>query len=233
MEEGRSEALSPASMKPDETCQAVAFLKRNPLKFISVHNIAIKMWSFDPLGKKLHCVDCQMGHVKRFYTTMAIDHSDTFVYCGTRTGDIVEVLIDKASYRRAGPLNRIFQGGIQQIICSGTRELLISAGDGSIARIDKKEMKVLQETKLGGSVNNLVDAFEKIYATSSKSIIYSLDKDDITSYHEHLVSTHSTLVRQIVFPKNFSSVFASCAAGDIRIWNVSSLKELLRIELSP
>jgi len=58
MEEGRSEAVSPASMKPDETCQGVSFLNRNPHKFVSVHNIAIKVWTFDPNTKKLACVDC-------------------------------------------------------------------------------------------------------------------------------------------------------------------------------
>jgi hypothetical protein len=32
--------------------------------------------------------------------------------------------------------------------------------------------------------------------------------------------------------RGFSEVFASCADGEIRIWNIENLRELLRIELA-
>ena len=87
-------------------------MNRNPHKFITVHNNAIKLWTFDANKHKFLVTDCQMGHVKRFINCFTIDQSDTFAYCGTRTGDVLEIYIDKAVFKRVGPLNRIFTGGI-------------------------------------------------------------------------------------------------------------------------
>ena len=83
-----------------------------------------------------------MGHIKRYITCVAIDHNDTFAYCGTRTGDLLEISIDKAAFNRVGPLHRLFLGGISQILASSGADLTIGAGDGTIARVGKKTMKV-------------------------------------------------------------------------------------------
>lgn len=47
MDEGRSECQMPASSKGKEVCQDVKFLNRDPTRFVSVHDEAIKVWSFD------------------------------------------------------------------------------------------------------------------------------------------------------------------------------------------
>lgn len=57
-------------------------------------------------------MDCQLAHNKRFINCVTIDPTDTYAYCGTRTGDILEVFIDSASYKRTGPVHKIFKGGI-------------------------------------------------------------------------------------------------------------------------
>jgi cilia- and flagella-associated protein 52 len=75
---------------------------------------------------------------------VGIDITDTFAYCGTRTGDLLEIYIEKATFRKLGPINRIFNGGIQTMICSFPKSLIIGAGDGTIAKIDKKSMKIEQ-----------------------------------------------------------------------------------------
>jgi len=86
-------------------------------------------------------------------------------------------------------------------VCAGTRELIVSAGDGSVARVDRKEMKIIQETKLGGGVLSLGVGVDRVFAIGSNSIVYGVDRDDIGAYHEHILSTHNSLIRQIVFPK--------------------------------
>jgi hypothetical protein len=55
---------------------------------------------------------------------------------------LLEIYIEKATFKRVGPLNRIFTGGIQSILATSSPELLVGAGDGTIARINKKTMKV-------------------------------------------------------------------------------------------
>jgi len=144
MAEGVSECVSPASQLPSETCQDIRCFNRTDSKFITVHNNAVKVWEFLGKGKKMRSVDCSMGHIKRYINCVSVDPSDTYGYCGTRTGDILEILLDKATFKRVGPLNRIFTGGIHQVLSFMHRELVVAAGDGSIAKIDKKEMKITE-----------------------------------------------------------------------------------------
>jgi hypothetical protein len=99
-----------------------------------------------------------MGHVKRFLTCLRIDPSDTYLYCGTRTGDLLEIMIDKAIFKRVGPLNRIFSGGISQILIgpgAAGGDLVVGAGDGSVAKINRKSMKIEEECKVAGGVCQL------------------------------------------------------------------------------
>lgn len=85
-----------------------------------------------------------MGHIKRFIYCVSIDATDTYAYCGTRTGDILEIFIDKGNYKWLGPLNWIFIGGIQAIRSTMRNYIYIGAGDGSIAKVSKKEMKIIE-----------------------------------------------------------------------------------------
>lgn len=112
MDEGRSETTMPASTKAKEICNDVKFLNRDPSRFVSVHDEAIKVWQFDPRGKKCFSTDCAMGHVKRYFNCVTVDPTDSYAYCGTRTGDVIEMLIDKAAFKRIGPINRVFKGGV-------------------------------------------------------------------------------------------------------------------------
>jgi hypothetical protein len=53
-----------------------------------------------------------LGQIKRKFTCIVIDHSDTFAYLGTQTGDIIEVNLEMALFKRIGPCKRLFSLGI-------------------------------------------------------------------------------------------------------------------------
>lgn len=53
-----------------------------------------------------------MGSIKRIFKCVVIDPSDTFAYVGTQTGDIIEISLDKALFKRIGPVKRLFSLGI-------------------------------------------------------------------------------------------------------------------------
>ena len=112
MNEGRSEANSPASSQLQQECQDVKFFNTVGNRFITGHNNAIKFWTMDRATSKLTFMDCQLAQNKRFINCITIDPTDTYCYCGTRTGDILEIFIDTASYKRTGPVHKIFRGGI-------------------------------------------------------------------------------------------------------------------------
>ena len=77
-----------------------------------MHNNAIKLWTLDKAKAKLTALDCALSQHKRFINCVTLDQNDQFIYCGTRTGDILEIIVESASYRRAGPVQKIFHGGI-------------------------------------------------------------------------------------------------------------------------
>ena len=125
------------------------------------------------MGHRFHTFDCQLGHIKRFITCLAIDAQDTFLYAGSRTGDILEVFIEGARYKRTGPVKKIFKGGVYQINTYFSK-LFVSCADGTIAKIDKQSMIFEEEAQLeGGPITSITNSQEKIYAlTSSGNLHY-------------------------------------------------------------
>ncbi len=49
--------------------------------------------------------------------------------------------------------------------------------------------------------------------------------------HELRHSAHSSAVHDVVFPHGCSDLIASCSYEEVRVWDVRSRKELLRIRL--
>jgi hypothetical protein len=62
--------------------------------------------------KKLKYSDCPLGHIRRHINCVSIDNIDEFAYCGTRSGDLLEVSLSKGIYNRSGPIDKKFNGGI-------------------------------------------------------------------------------------------------------------------------
>lgn len=49
-----------------------------------------------------------MGHIKRIFTCCIIDPTDSFAYLGTKTGDMVEIALERALFKRIGPTKKLF-----------------------------------------------------------------------------------------------------------------------------
>jgi hypothetical protein len=49
-----------------------------------------------------------MGQIKRIFQCVVIDPTDSFAYLGTKTGDIVEISLERALFKRFGPIKRLF-----------------------------------------------------------------------------------------------------------------------------
>ena len=45
-------------------------------------------------------MDVNFGNLKRNFTCVAIDQNDEYAYCGTTTGDVLEINIERAIYKR-------------------------------------------------------------------------------------------------------------------------------------
>lgn len=48
------------------------------------------------------------GNYKRVFTCIIVDNRDEYAYLGTKTGDILEISIEKAIFKRVGPVGSLF-----------------------------------------------------------------------------------------------------------------------------
>jgi len=57
------------------------------------------------------------------------------VYCGTKTGDVLEVSIERAIFKRLGPYNKLFSLGVTAIGILPNGDVIVGAGDGSLSKL--------------------------------------------------------------------------------------------------
>jgi hypothetical protein len=56
---------------------------------IAVTQNGIQILTIDKIYKKIQSLSTNFGNVKRQFTCASIDHQDEFVYCGTKSGDVL------------------------------------------------------------------------------------------------------------------------------------------------
>ena len=115
-----------------------------------------------------------MGHVKRFIACVSVDPQDDFAYCGTRSGDILEVSLSKGIYSRSGPVDRKFVGTINQII-SSFKSLYVGTSEGKFAKVDKKSFIINGEAEFPHcSITGLAASKSKVYAITNRGNVRSV-----------------------------------------------------------
>ena len=130
--------------------------------------------------------------------------------------------MEKAVFKRTGPLHRIFQGGVCQINTKFDGYLLLGTNDGSVAKIDKTTMKVVDEVILCDSGVKAVASSEmKIYGLTGKGVLYSSIAEDPLNTMTVFMSSQCQNISEIIFPRGFSEVFATRSSDEISIWNVT------------
>lgn len=101
---GHSETVHAASDQLYQEATDLTFFNKDSSQFVTTHNSAIKFWRFDSQKKRLSHFDCPLGHIKRFINCVAIDPQDQFLYCGTRHGDILKIIVSTGRYHSCGPV---------------------------------------------------------------------------------------------------------------------------------
>ena len=85
-----------------------------------------------------------------------IDPTDSYAYIGTKTGDIVEISLTHNLFKRIGPTKKLFSQGVNTIQLLSNSDLLLGAGDGTIAKVGSAELKIKELLRLNeGSVIEL------------------------------------------------------------------------------
>ena len=98
------------------------------------------------MNKKIVSLDINFGNAKRVFTSAVIDQNDQYAYIGTKTGDFYEVALDKAIFKRVGPIKKLFSLGITSIKQLPDGDLIVGAGDGSLGRVSIDSMQVVAKS---------------------------------------------------------------------------------------
>jgi WD40 repeat protein len=91
-------AICGAPAGPDAALSVKWFHGRSD-RFVSAGTFHVRVWQVDFSLPKLHSIDVKMGTVRRVATCMSITDNDEFAYCGTETGDILKIKIDRDEIR--------------------------------------------------------------------------------------------------------------------------------------
>jgi WD40 repeat protein len=173
-------------------------------------------------------------------TTLAIvtDDADEFMYCGTESGDILEVSLGPKLFRKSGPSKKEkkFSRGVRCMVKTlDGKHLIVGAGDGSVALVDHKNtknpFKIVRNLQLDGDITSLAlnAAGDHFFVGTSQCNMYLVHVD---TFEFELRSTcHYAPINGVAFPRGYSELFATCSKNDIRVWHATTRNELLRIQV--
>ncbi|CAE8657297.1 unnamed protein product, partial [Polarella glacialis] len=232
VERGQAICGTPAAT---DTAHCVRFFNNTEFSLVTGGNYHIVVWSFDLANKKLRATQANLGQSKRITTNIVVDDNDAFAYCGTTTGDLLQVELTRALFKQACPKGaasgKNFSRGVTSSIQLPCGDILLGTGDGTVARVCHQSMRLKNQCQVLGSVTSLALTADgtHFFCGTALSNIYWIDVDSLTA--ELRNTCHHERINQVAFPAGYSEVFATCSISDIRVWNATTRQELLRIQV--
>ena len=108
------------------------------MKFITGHNDGVKFQMLDSQTGRFQSYNCKLGNLSKvFVTCVHIDRYDEFLYAGTRSGEVLEIILKTGRFTRNGPVGKIFKGGVTQIN-SFFSNIYVGCQNGNVSKMDKK-----------------------------------------------------------------------------------------------
>ena len=104
-------------------------------------------------------------------------------YACTKTGDILEINLDKAIFTRVGPVKKLFSFGFTCIALRLVGDILVGCGDGTIAKICNKTMQIKNQIKVLGEGTSLTLTADGTYFFAGTNLcnIYWFDTEHLNS----------------------------------------------------
>ncbi|EGF78625.1 hypothetical protein BATDEDRAFT_26475 [Batrachochytrium dendrobatidis JAM81] len=225
---------SPASTDSSGITLALAYLQNDDFSFVTGGVGTLRVWELNVSQRKIRATNCQTGQIKRVVKCIDIDQNDEFMYCGTTTGDLMQVNLRTKLFKHSGPPKEkeLFSMGIlSAALTPKGDEVIVGCGDGVIAKLSLPKLSIVKKTKINGSVTSITfDDEKQFFAGTAYSNIYTVMLDE---FSPTLKSTcHYASINDICFPTESSDVFATASDTDIRIWNAHTSTELLRIAVA-
>ena len=237
---------APAGMDSGLCCK---WLNSRNDRLVTGGNYHVRVWQVDFDLPRLHPMDAKLGSVRRIVQSVAIEPEDHYAYCGTSTGDVIKIKIDRDELRSfndpdtvtptmAGCTKDRFSKGVRALVCvvnptTGNVNVLVGAGDGRLAYINPQLNTVggLKSQLMGGitSISQLPGSGDKFILGTDQCNRYEITRD--LAEADMKASCHFGAVNDVSFPEGCSELIVSASMGDVRVWNVAVKQELLRIQV--
>ncbi|KAI8850812.1 quinon protein alcohol dehydrogenase-like superfamily [Chytridium lagenaria] len=114
LEKGAAICGSPASKDSSGVTLSLAYLNKDD--------------NLNAVQRKVRATDCQTGQIKRIVKCITVDSDDEFMYCGTTTGDLLQVNLRTKLFKHSGPPKEkdLFSMGILSVALSPSNDMVIA-----------------------------------------------------------------------------------------------------------
>eukprot|EP00161_Ancyromonas_sigmoides_P001659 TRINITY_DN11424_c0_g1_i1.p2 TRINITY_DN11424_c0_g1~~TRINITY_DN11424_c0_g1_i1.p2 ORF type:complete len:620 (-),score=305.20 TRINITY_DN11424_c0_g1_i1:159-2018(-) len=220
------------SVAASDVTTCVRFLHGSDARLVTGGRDNLSVWSYDSAARKLAKHACVLGKHRRLITSIAVDAEDEFMYCGTASGDLLQVSVRTHNFKSAGPRQRLAQG-ITSCALTPSGDILVGAGDGTVALLRRATLNVVRQTKVVGAVTSIAlnrtrsGESDYFFLGTAADNIYGVALDDFTA--EQKLSCHQSRVNDVAFPRGYSAVFGTCGGAEVRLWNTTTCHEMLRV----
>jgi len=228
-ETGKAVLGAPLGQK--DTILKAKYFNKTDERLLAITNNSIQIIIIEKAAKKIRTMGIALGNLKRKFTCLEIDANDQYAYCGTTTGDFLEVNLERAIFKRVGPVKTLFSQGVTAISLLPNGDIVVGSGEGKVAKVSIQTMQLKFQTEVLGGVSSMTFTgdYTHFFLGTNQANIYWIEADQLKA--ELRNTCHHAKINDIVFPYNYSDVFATCSVNDIRIWNAKNRQELLRIQV--
>ncbi|XP_070579439.1 cilia- and flagella-associated protein 52-like [Ptychodera flava] len=220
---------SPAAVLSAGVSHCVTCANTSDDMFVTGGDRTLRVWKLDLRNRKTNCADVQMGQLKRVVKCIVMDQNDKYFYCGTTSGDILQVNTERQILARYGPVKDMFSLGVTSLALLKTDDILVGTGSGTVAVVRGEKFKKVKSSTVKGGVLSigLRGHGHQFFVGTDSAEVHRFDFSEFTS--ELVKTCHDFPVNDVAFPFGSSELFATCANNDIRVWETKSGKELRRI----
>jgi len=192
----------------------------------------MRTWEVDMTRRRMFPSDWKTGSVKRIFTAVVVDDTDTRAFVGTTTGDVLEFNVVSGNFMQASKVR--FSLGIHTATFASDASggtIIAGTGDGALVRLSAKDLTVKAVSELLGAVTSVAvsPGGDHGLAGTDAGSLYAFP---IATLVPRLLTTaHHAPIADVVFPAGTSDLFLTASGSDIRLWNARKGAELLRIQV--
>ncbi|KAL6261909.1 hypothetical protein P5V15_006992 [Pogonomyrmex californicus] len=142
----------------------------------------------------------------------------------------------------------LYAGGVRSLLLLKDGKLVVGTGDGIVELIqiiNKKKNQTHKPSKFPNTPQILTHQAENVCSAVMSMILYmnefvligtswcEIYQIQLSNFHMRLlITSHTSCIYSIAFPRNYSKIFATGSKNDIRLWQLEKQKEIIRITVA-